>query len=150
MKSNHWIRYAALKALKEKLDELMAEGHTDQVTLSPSEANKLINEGRSVIWPSGGNDTHSFSGVPATDIEIEAPLLIRIWARDKDGNVSLAIEELLARTRDKVLELVTDCTFRDLDPPTDIVSVNVIDDPSHDIQQDYSEVTLELVVRNYQ
>lgn len=134
-----------MEYLDSLLAEMIADGHVDKVVLTPTDRDML--DAGAAIWIYGGNDALRLAGIPQTDLEIEAPLLVRMWGV-ADDNLALNLEELVARVRDKIVGAVEANSFSALDPPVEVLSLDLIDDPNYDIQRDFSEATLAVRVRN--
>lgn len=144
--SGNWIRHSGLVHLKTVLDELIDENLLDLVTLDPT--NSDWNDEARVAYLRGGPDSHELIGVPGTDIDCDAQLLVRVYAsKTATEGVSLALERIIAEVRDKIIEHISD--FWSLDPPMQVEGLSLVDDPAFSMERDLSAATIEVRVRSH-
>lgn len=135
--------------LETLLGELVTAGKIDRIEtkLTNTEWKKTDR----VITIRPGDDEMLLAGIPASDMELTASILIRCYGNQTAAEgVALSLETILAEVRDKIVEGILSGTgFSGLDPPVQIESCSLVDDPAFSAERDLSAATLELRIKNH-
>lgn len=150
-KNANWLRHTAMSYVPALLEALVTSGDIKRVTIDPTGIE--VSNDESWLWVRADADKeYSLEGIPVPDITRTCSLMIRICTSTSKkviGTMSpiLKLEELLAKTQDTILSGISSGGFASQDPPIQIESCGVVEDPALEKERDYAAATIELVIK---
>jgi len=143
-KSANWTRHSALVYLEELLGELVGDS-IDAVTLDPK--GPELNDRYRTVFIRGGDDSLDITGSPG-EIDLTASILVRCFAPAiKTESIQLTLEAMIAAVRDQILSSLWD--FHELDPPCQVESLSLVEDPAYAHERDLSAATIQLTIKSH-
>lgn len=143
-KSANWTRHSALVYLEELLGELVGDS-IDAVTLDPK--GPELNDRYRTVFIRGGDDSLEIAGSPG-EVDLTASIMVRCFAPAiRTESIQLTLEAMIATVRDKIADNID--AFHELDPPCQVESMPLVDDPAYAHERDLSAATIQVTVRSH-
>lgn len=144
--SAFWMQYAGVVKIAALLSELVTSKDLDLVTLDPKD--ERITPGLRAALIYLGDDSHAIVGTAGKTDDLSTSVLVRVYgSQNAERGVVLELAWLLATVRDKIKGAFAD--FFDLDPPMQLDSLSLIEDPAFSAERDLSAATIEVRFRNH-